>query len=43
MSYRKRGVVDGIDYEPMKEPRYCEIATFMRAPLRRAWAMSISG
>ena len=33
MSYRKRGVVDGGDYEPMKEPRYAEIATFMRAPL----------
>ena len=33
MSYRKKGVVDGRDYEPMKEPRYTEIATFMRAPL----------
>ena len=33
MSYRKKGVVDGLDYEPMKEPRYGEIATFMRAPL----------
>ena len=33
MSYRKRGVVDGLDYEPMTEPRYGEIATFMRAPL----------
>ena len=33
MSYKKRGVVDGVDYEPMKEPRYAELATFMRAPL----------
>ena len=33
MSYKKRGVVDGIDYEPMREPRYAELATFMRAPL----------
>ena len=33
MSYRNKGVVDGLDYEPMKEPRYAEIATFMRAPL----------
>ena len=33
MSYRKQGVVDGANYEPMKEPRYAEIATFMRAPL----------
>jgi guanidinopropionase len=33
MSYTKPGVVDGIAYEPMKEPRYAEIATFMRTPL----------
>ena len=33
MSYKKTGVVDGAEYEPMKEPRYTELATFMRAPL----------
>ena len=33
MSYRIKGPVDGVEYEPMKEPRYGEIATFMRAPL----------
>jgi guanidinopropionase len=33
MSYKKRGAVDGIDYDPMKEPRYAELATFMRAPM----------
>jgi guanidinopropionase len=33
MSYKKRGIVDGIEYDPMKEPRYAELATFMRAPL----------
>ena len=38
MSYGKKGVVDGIDYEPMKEPRYGEIATFMRAPLASSLA-----
>jgi len=38
MSYRKKGVVDGLDYEPMKEPRYGEIATFMRAPLAQSLA-----
>jgi guanidinopropionase len=32
MSYKKTGVA-GDSYEPMKEPRYAEIATFMRAPL----------
>jgi guanidinopropionase len=32
MTYRKKGVVDGVDYEPMKEPRYTDIATFMRTP-----------
>jgi guanidinopropionase len=36
MSYRKRGVTDGVEYEPMREPRYAEIATFMRAPLAAA-------
>jgi len=33
MSYQQKGLIDGIPYEPMKEPRYSEIATFMRAPL----------
>jgi guanidinopropionase len=33
MIYKKRGIVDGIEYDPMKEPRYAELATFMRAPL----------
>ena len=33
MSYKKIGTVDGKEYEPMREPRYAEIATFMRAPL----------
>ena len=33
MNYKKRGVVDGVEYEPMREPRYAELATFMRAPL----------
>ena len=33
MTYKKRGVVDGVEYEPMREPSYAEIATFMRAPL----------
>ena len=33
MTYRKKGIVDGREYEPMKEPRYAEFATFMRAPL----------
>ena len=33
MSYKKRGVVDGGEYEPMRETRYAELATFMRAPL----------
>jgi guanidinopropionase len=33
MSYKKRGIVDGVEYEPMREPRYSELATFMRAPL----------
>jgi guanidinopropionase len=38
MSYRSKGIVDGKDYEPMKEPRYAEIATFMRAPLASSLA-----
>ena len=33
MSYKKRGIVDGVEYDPMKEPRYAEFATFMRAPV----------
>ena len=33
MTYKKRGVVDQVEYEPMREPRYTELATFMRAPL----------
>ena len=33
MSYSKHGIVDGKPYAPMKEPRYTDIATFMRAPL----------
>lgn len=31
--YRKQPPVGGDNYEPMLEPRYAEIATFMRAPL----------
>jgi guanidinopropionase len=38
MTYRSKGIVDGRDYEPMKEPRYGEIATFMRAPLATSLA-----
>ncbi len=38
MSYRSKGIVDGKDYEPMKEPRYAELATFMRAPLATSLA-----
>jgi guanidinopropionase len=30
--YSKRDLVTGESYEPVKEPRYAEIATFMRAP-----------
>lgn len=33
MTYQKRGPVDNVEYDPMREPRYAEIATFMRAPL----------
>jgi guanidinopropionase len=32
-SYTRPGPVGGGLYDPMKEPRYTEIATFMRAPL----------
>ena len=32
-TYQKRSLGDGKPYEPMKEPRYTDIATFMRAPL----------
>ena len=38
MSYKKQDVVLGDFYEPMKEPRYGEIATFMRAPLATSLA-----
>ena len=34
-SYSKPGLVGGV-YDPMQEPRYTEIATFMRAPLASA-------
>jgi guanidinopropionase len=36
VTYLKRGPVDGVEYEPMREPRYAEIATFMRAPLAQS-------
>src|SRR5258708_16447053 len=32
----KSDVVGSDHYDPMKEPRYTEIATFMRAPLARS-------
>jgi guanidinopropionase len=32
-TYRKPDPVSGVAYNPMREPRYTEIATFMRAPL----------
>ena len=35
MSYLKQDPA-GDTYEPMQEPRYTEIATFMRAPLARS-------
>jgi guanidinopropionase len=35
-SYIRPDVVRGGEYDPMKEPRYAEIATFMRAPLARS-------
>jgi len=38
-SYTKHDLVTGSAYDPIKEPRYTEIATFMRAPL----ASSIEG
>lgn len=31
--YEKRSVVGNDSYDPMQEPRYADIATFMRAPL----------
>jgi guanidinopropionase len=31
--YRRSALGDGKPYDPMKEPRFAEIATFMRAPL----------
>jgi guanidinopropionase len=33
MPYTKADIVGSADYDPMKEPRYTDIATFMRAPL----------
>jgi guanidinopropionase len=38
MSYRRRDPVTGGEYDPMREPRYTEIATFMRAPLVQSLA-----
>ena len=35
-SYIRPDIVGGGEYDPMKEPRYAEIATFMRAPLARS-------
>ncbi|MFZ9053830.1 MAG: agmatinase [Woeseiaceae bacterium] len=35
-SYKKTSPVTGQRYEPMKEPRFAEIATFMRAPLAQS-------
>jgi guanidinopropionase len=32
MSYERKGPVEGAAYEPMREPRYTDLATFMRAP-----------
>ena len=32
-SYTRPDVIGGAAYDPMKQPRYTEIATFMRAPL----------
>jgi len=37
-SYIRPDIVGGGEYDPMKEPRYAEIATFMRAPLARSLA-----
>jgi guanidinopropionase len=36
-SYSRRDLTGGAAYEPMKQPRYTEIATFMRAP----WAATL--
>ena len=33
--YIRPDVFGDSEYDPMKEPRYAEIATFMRAPLAR--------
>ncbi len=38
MSYEKQNPVDGSTYQPMREPRYTDIATFMRAPLVQSLA-----
>jgi guanidinopropionase len=35
-SYTKRDLATAAPYDPMKEPRYAEIPTFMRAPLATA-------
>jgi len=32
-SYTKKDLAAATGYDPMREPRYAEIATFMRAPL----------
>src|SRR6201996_8161024 len=37
-SYIRPDVFGDSEYDPMKEPRYAEIATFMRAPLARTLA-----
>jgi guanidinopropionase len=36
MRHTKTDPVGASDYDPMKEPRYTDIATFMRAPLARS-------
>jgi guanidinopropionase len=36
MSYFKKGPASGDAYAPMREPRYTDIATFMRAPLAQS-------
>lgn len=38
MPYLKPDVTGSEQYDPMKEPRYTDIATFMRAPLARSLA-----
>src|ERR1700739_1460471 len=35
-SYRRGALSRGVSYDPMKEPRFTEIATFMRCPLAAA-------